>query len=115
MLELFGNQLDFLMSNSLHNRNIQRLNLPKPEKEYIYKINRKLSYKLHKSYQYRFSYGDIQQIVLEELPRLDYIAVKEIINYIASCFFDSTDSLTFAYKHKSFQEYFFYSRDNQAI
>lgn len=113
ILDLFSKKIDLLLDNPEHKKNIENLNLLNCKKQEILNLNQDISFEFQKKFQFRFSQKDLQKLILDKFPRLDYKSINAIINYIADLFFDNSyDSLdnpnaSFIYQHRRYQEYFF--------
>lgn len=126
LLEMFYNNIEKLdNSNSIydffeltiisliekykHNKNISSLNLPVPKKDNILKINKEISFEFNKKFQFRFILEEIQKLIMNLYPKLTYREIDDIINYLASSFWDINiiaGNYTYFYHHKRIFEYF---------
>lgn len=114
ILDLLDKKIELLVNEPQYKKNIDELNLLNPKEDKIIELNREISFKFQKRFQFRLAQKDIQQIILSNYPRIDYKAANEILNYIANLFFDGLpspsdgpDSTTFVYQHRRYQDYFF--------
>lgn len=113
IIDLLARKIDSLLDDPGHRKNIENLNLPNSKKEQIILLNREISYKFHKKFQFRLPQHELQKLILNQYERLDYKSVNQILNYIADLFFENSptigaeESNTFIYQHRRYQEYFF--------
>ncbi len=115
ILDLLNKKVELLVSDPLYKKNIEELNLLNPKENKILELNKDISFHFQKKFQFRLTQKDIQQIILEKYPRIDYQAANEILNYIANLFFDGystfipndPDNTTFVYQHRRYQDFFF--------
>ncbi len=113
ILDLFSKKINLLLDNSEHKKNIENLNLLNCKKEEILNLNQDISFEFQKKFQFRFSQKDLQKLILDKFPRLDYKSINSIINYTANLFFDNSydssdnSNTSFIYQHRRYQEYFF--------
>ena len=113
IIDLFSKKVDLLLDNPEHSKNIENLNLLNCKKEEILNLNQDISFEFQKKFQFRFSQKDLQKLILDKFPRLDYKSVNSIINYISDLFFDNSyefldsSNTSFIYQHRRYQEYFF--------
>ena len=114
ILDLLGKKIDLLLDDPKHQKNLGQLNLLDPKSSNIFDIAETISFDFQDQrigkFQFRFNLKDLQKIILDKFPRLDYLSTNAIINYISDLFFDfsSTEkSESFMFKHRRYQEYFF--------
>jgi hypothetical protein len=115
ILDLLDKKINLLINDPQYKKNIEVLNLPNPKVTEIIELNKEISFHFQKQSQSRLPCKDIQQIILNKYPRIDYKSANEILNYIAAAFFDDNSSLssnesseqTFIYQHKMYQDFFF--------
>ncbi len=113
ILDLFSKKIDLLLESPKHSKNIENLNLLNCKKEEILNLNQDISFEFQKKFQFRFPQQDLQKLILDKFPRLDYKSINSIINYIADLFFDNSykpldgSNSSFIYQHRRYQEYFF--------
>jgi hypothetical protein len=117
ILDLFSQKIDFLLDNPEHQNNLGRLNLLEPKRTNILEIAQDISFEFQDQrkgkFQFRFSLQDLQKVILEKYERLDYNSINMIISYLSDLFFDfssSTNSNSYMFKHRRYQEYFFTKR-----
>lgn len=120
VIDLFGMKVDQLLDSPNHIGGLNDLNLLNPKKEKVVDILQDISFEFHdkrkNKFQFRFYMSDIQSLVNEALPRIDYRDVNNIINYISDLFFDASETIegrqseTYIFRHRRYQEYFFVQR-----
>jgi hypothetical protein len=113
--DLIEQSIILLLSNPDHKKNVDILNLLDAKSDEIIALNQEISFRFQKNLQYRFSRRELQEIILNKYPRLDYKSVNELLNYLSNLFFDSYyiddgSSPSFIYQHRSYQEFFFTQR-----
>lgn len=114
IIDLLDKKFELLVNEPQYKKNIEELNLLNPKEDKIIELNKEISFKFQKRFQFRLAQEDVQQIILSKYPRIDYKAANEILNYIANLFFDSSpssskeqDGSTYVYQHRRYQDYFF--------
>ena len=108
VIDLFDLKFQHLIDGPLYAKNFQALNLLEPKKDHIININKKLSIEFQKRFQFRFLLVDIQKIIMDNYPKLDYKEINLLVEYLANCYFDFDSKYEyFIYKHRRYQEYFF--------
>jgi hypothetical protein len=112
IMDLYSKKIDLLLNDHNHKKYIDDLNLLDPKHKEILSLNQIISFEFQKQFQFRFAHRNLQDLVLNYYPRLDYKSVNLIIDYISSMFFDNSGpnephGLTYAYQHRSYQDYFF--------
>lgn len=116
ILDLFSKKIDLLLNSPEHRKDIENLNLLNCKKQAILNLNQDISFELQKKFQFRFSQKNLQELVLNKFPRLDYKSINTILNYVADLFFENSYSdsfnseTTYIYQHRRYQEYFFTQR-----
>jgi len=105
IINLLDSKIKLLLKNIQYAKNIEELNLLDPKGDKIIELNKEISFEFQNKSQFQFSQEDIQEIILNKYPRIDYKAANEILKYIATLFF--VDSSTFIYKHRRYQDFFF--------
>lgn len=110
-IDLFSRKVSLLLSNPVHRKNINELNLLEPKGEKILELNRLIAYCFHKKFQFRFTLKAIQEIIMKQYPRLDHHAINGIVHYLSDLFFDnggwSSNHQNYIYQHRRYQEFFF--------
>lgn len=113
ILDLLEKKISLLLNDPTHKKNIEHLNLLDNKKDKIYELNKEISYKFQKEFQFRFSLHELQDIILNKYNRLDYESTNKIICYISDLFFENSyerslnSSTSYIYQHRRYQEYFF--------
>lgn len=111
VLDLYELKVRRVLYDPTHYKDLPGLNLPNPKDEAILLLNETISYKFHEKFQFLLPLHDLQEIISEAYPKIDYNAINSIINYIASLFFDTSPTgpqeTHYVYKHRRYQEYFF--------
>jgi hypothetical protein len=111
VLDLYELKVKRVLCDPAHYKDLPGLNLPNPKNEAILSVNETISYKFHEKFQFLLPLHELQEIISEAYPKIDYNAINSIINYIASLFFDispaSHQEAYYVYKHRRYQEYFF--------
>lgn len=115
ILDLLDKKVKLLISEPQYKKNIEELNLLNSKENKIIELNKEISFHFQKKFQFRLAQKDIQKIILTKYPLLDYKAANEILNYIATLFFDGyssstpdePDNSTFVYQHRRYQDFFF--------
>lgn len=112
IIDLFDKKIHLLLDDHHHKKNIESLNLLNSKKDSIISLNQEISFEFQKKFQFLFKQEDLQNLILQKFPRIDYHSVNAILNYSASLFFDhsySPESLKqgYVYQHRRYQEYFF--------
>ncbi|MCF6777781.1 hypothetical protein L3V83_14520 [Thiotrichales bacterium 19X7-9] len=115
VIDLFELKIEQLFDNPNLSKNIEELNLLNPKKRQILDINKQISFEFQNKSQFRLPQKDIQKIIMDKYPRIDYKSVNSILDYIANCFFDSPyshhninhHSEEFIYHHRRYQDFFF--------
>lgn len=115
ILDLLDKKIKLLIFDPRHAKNIEDLNLLIPKESKIIEINKKISVHFQKKFQFRLSQEEIQVIILDMYPRMDYDSVNTILDYIVALFFDGgsesspnvSHAPTFAYQHRRYQDFFF--------
>ncbi len=115
IIDLFEQRIDYLLDHPIHKKNIEKLNLLDPKKESLIELNKGIAYKLHRDFQFRFPKKDIQRIIEQSLPKLNYRDINTIFDYLCSQFFDDggisrlgdSSDQSFTYQHRRYQEFFF--------
>ena len=115
ILDLLDKKVKLLISEPQYTKNVEELNLLNPKENKIVELNKEISFHFQKKFQFRLTQKDIQKIILEKYPRIDYKSTNTILNYIATLFFDGysspspdePDSSTFVYQHRRYQDFFF--------
>jgi hypothetical protein len=113
IIDLFDKKIHLILDTPHHRKNIESLNLPNPKKDAIITLNQEFSFEFQKEFKFLFKQEELQNIILEQFPRIDYSSANEILKYSASLFFDhsySSDSSQqqgYIYQHRRYQEYFF--------
>ncbi len=112
ILDLLEKKVCLLLNNQEHRKNIEEINLLNPKKEAIIALNQNISFEFQKKFQLRFPQKDLQKLIIQMFPRLDYKSVNIILNYSSNLFFENTyskanQSQTFIYQHRRYQEFFF--------
>jgi len=126
VFDLIENKVKTLLNNPYHQKNIDALNVLDPKPDAVFELNKEIAYEFFKNYQFRFPEKDIQTLILEKFPRIDYQSVNILLNYLIDMFFDgnATDlgKQTYIYHHRRYQEYFFakklkdeYENDRQVL
>jgi len=111
IIDLLEKKVYLLLNNSEHRKNIEELNLLNPKEEEIIALNQNISFEFQKKFQFRFSQKDLQKLILNNFPRLDYKSANIILNYLANLFFENAYSNVnqcqdFIYQHRRYQEFF---------
>lgn len=110
-IDLLDRKINLLLTDSRHKKNLDKLNLLNPKNDSICNLNQELSLQFQKSFQFRIKNKELQELVLSELPRVDYASINDIVNYLADLFFDGGPSGggkgSYAYQHRRYQEFFF--------
>jgi DNA polymerase III delta prime subunit len=111
IIDLLEKKIYLLLNNSEHRKNIEELNLLNPKEEEIIALNQNISFELQKKFQFRFPQKDLQKLILNNFPRLDYKSANIILNYLADLFFENAYSNVnqyqdFIYQHRRYQEFF---------
>lgn len=111
-IDLLEKKTNFLLQAPDHKKNLEELNLLSPKEHEIDRLNQEISFEYQKKFQFRMSHRDIQFLILKHYPRLDYLSVNRILNYLSDLFFDNgsgggNSSSTYIYQHRRYQEYFF--------
>lgn len=115
IINLLEKKVKLLINEPQYKKNIEELNLLNPKENKIIELNKEISFYFQKKFQFRLTQKDIQKIILTKYPLVDYKAANEILNYIATLFFDGYSSLTpdepdnsiFIYQHRRYQDFFF--------
>lgn len=115
ILDLLDKKIKLLIKEPAYRKNIEELNLLNPKENKIIELNQEISFYFQNKFQSRLSQKEIQKIILAKYPRADYKSANVILNYIATLFLDGyqsespdeSDSTTFAYQHKRYQDFFF--------
>ena len=115
ILDLLDKKIKLLIHKPQYTKNIEELNLLNPKENKIIELNKEISFRFQKKFQFRLTQKDIQNIILTKYPRIDYKSANAILNYIAALFFDGYSSLspgapdhsTFVYQHRRYQDFFF--------
>ena len=115
ILSLLDKKIKLLINKPNHKKDIEALNLLHPKENKIIELNKEISFHFQKKFEPRLRQKEIQKIILDKYPRLDYEAANKILNYITTLFFDGDsspspdepDNLTFAYQQRRYQEFFF--------
>ena len=114
ILDLLDKKIELLVNEPQYKKNIDELNLLNPKEDKVIELNKEISFKFQKRFQFRLAQKKIQEIILTKYPRIDYKAANEILDYIANLFFDglssppeNPDNVTFVYQHRRYQDYFF--------
>ena len=118
IIDLLDKKVRLIINAPKYRKNIEELNLLDPKENEIIELNKEISYQLQKKFQFRLSQKEIQNIILEKYPRIDYKDANVILNYIVASFFDGSssqsydqpDNTTFAYQHRRYQDFFFIKR-----
>lgn len=110
--DLMEKKIKLLLKDVRYKKNIDSLNLLDFKSDAIIELNKEISFEFQKKYQYRFSREELQEIFLRELPRIDYRSINEVLNYVATIFFEDSDPGTgpgsgYIYLHRRYQEFFF--------
>lgn len=111
IIDLLERKLYLLLNDLEHKKNIEELNLLNPKEEEIIALNQNISFEFQKIFQFRFPQKDLQKLILEKFPRLDYKSANIILNYLANLFFENAyfsvnQSQDFIYQHRRYQEFF---------
>jgi len=127
IFDLLEQKVSALLNSPYHKKNIDDLNLLDPKQNIIYELNKDISYEFFKKYQFRFPEKEIQDLILNKFPRIDYKSTNFLLNYLIDMFFDADTSSdinqqTYIYHHRRYQEYFSahklkdeYERDPQQL
>ena len=115
ILDLLDKKVKLLIGEPQYKKNIEELNLLNPKENKIIELNKEISFHFQKKFQFHLTQKDIQKIILTKYPLVDYKAANEILNYIATLFFDGyssptpdePDNSTFVYQHRRYQDFFF--------
>jgi len=115
ILDLLDKKVKLLINEPQYKKNIEELNLLNPKENKIIELNKEISFHFQKKFQFRLTQKEIQKIILTKYPCIDYEATNEILNYIATLFFDGyssptpdePDNSTFVYQHRRYQDFFF--------
>ena len=116
--DLIEEKIKLLLNSRTHKKNIDILNLLDIKSEAILELNQEISFQFQEKFQYRFSKKEIQEIILNKFPRMDYKSANEILDYLSHLFFDHTPSTDgtqggdfgHIYQHRRYQEFFFTQR-----
>ncbi|MGA2587698.1 MAG: hypothetical protein ABSF88_11840 [Candidatus Aminicenantales bacterium] len=113
--DLIEQKINLLLGNPDHKKNVDSLNLLDTKSNEIIALNQEISFRFQKKLSYRFHRKELQEIILNIFPRLDYKSVNELLNYLSNLFFDGNyidddSSPSFIYQHRSYQEFFFTQR-----
>ncbi|ARU59307.1 hypothetical protein OLMES_5327 [Oleiphilus messinensis] len=116
-IDLIRKKVDLLLGSPQHIKSLNKLNLLNPKKGQILELLQRISFEYHdkrkNKFQFRFYIAELQHLVQDLLPKLDYRSVNEIISYISDLFFDTTPvasegmSDTYIFRHRRYQEFFF--------
>jgi len=115
ILDLLDKKVKLLINEPQFKKNIENLNLLNPKENKIIELNKEISFHFQKNFQFRLSQKEIQEIIHQKYPLIDYKSVNDILNYIATLFFDGCaspipdeqDNSTFIYQHRRYQDFFF--------
>ena len=113
ILDVYELKVKHILKHPQHYKELHHLNILNPKSEAIVNLNEKISYRFQEKFQYLFPQIELQQLIAEELPRTDYAAINDILNYLGSLFFDSTlpspnsSEPHYVYRHRRYQEYFY--------
>jgi hypothetical protein len=115
ILDLMNRKVKLLIDEPKYKKNIEELNLLNPKENKIIELNQEISFFFQSKYQFRLSQKEIQNIILNKYPRIDYKSANVILNYLATLFFDGylptshdePDNTTFVYQHRRYQDFFF--------
>jgi hypothetical protein len=115
VFDLLDQKIKLLINASQYRKNLDALNLLTPKEEKIIEINHEMAFFFSKKDQFQLTEKEIQTIILNKYPRLDYQSVNLILDYIAALFFDQTLSYPrslnsnriFIYQHRRYQDFFF--------
>lgn len=113
--DLLGKKIDLILDDYGHWKNIDELNLLNPKKETILALNKEISFKFHKDFQFRFTLRELQNFIVIKLPGIDYKSINGVIDYITGTFFEDSSTKdyqnqSFIYQHRRYQEFFFIQR-----
>ena len=115
IFDLLDKKINLLINEPQHKKNIEELNLLNSKENKIIELNREISFYFQKRFQFRLEQSDIQKIILEKYPRMNYKEANKVLDYIATLFFDIdlsplpdvTKPSAFVYQHRRYQEFFF--------
>jgi hypothetical protein len=114
-IDLFDKKIQLLLTDPDHKKYLCKLNLLNPKDKEIYSLNQSLSLEFQRKFQFRILHKELQEIIMTHLPRIDYQAVNDIVNYLSDLFFDDSSpsgeedegNRSYAYQHRRYQEFFF--------
>lgn len=112
IIDLLEKKITILINDKKYKKNITSLNLPSPQSAEIINLNIVIAKKLQEKFQFRITQKQIQDIISEKYPRIDYKAINSIMEYITSLFFETSpssyqDNISYIYQHRSYQDFFF--------
>lgn len=112
IIDLLDQKMKLLIYSPEHKKHIEELNLLNPKGEKILHLHEEIAYRFQKKFQFRFSIGDLQALILQIFDLRDYHSINLLVNYLSDLFFENTyvdlaGNETFIYQHRRYQEYFF--------
>lgn len=105
IIDLLHEKIELLVNEPKYAKTIEELNLLNPKEKQIMELNNEISFYFQNKSQFNLSQKDIQKIILNKYPRMDYESTNKVLNYIATLFFDN--NTTFVYQHRKYQDFFF--------
>lgn len=109
--DLYALRVNKVLEDPIHHKDLPSLNLPNPKSGAIISLNETISYRFQQEFQFLLPIRDLQGLISESYPKIDYSSINKIVNYISGLFFDTSSTLSeskfYTYKHRRYQEYFF--------
>lgn len=115
--DLIEQKVSLLLDDPDHRKNVDSLNLLDVKSDEIIALNQEISFQFQQKFQFRFPQKELQEVILNKYPRLDYRSANELLSYLSNLFFDSGypddgggAGPGFIYQHRRYQEFFFTQR-----
>ncbi len=110
--DLIEENIQILLHAPEHRKNIESLNILDEKSEKIISLNQEISFSSYQKFQFRLPKVELQNIIGNLFPRMDYKSTNEVLNYLTDVFFErnySKDDVRFdyIYRHRRYQEFFF--------
>lgn len=112
IVDLLDQKMKLLIYSPEHKKHIEELNLLDPKGEKVLHLHEEIAFRFQKKFQFRFSIGELQALILQIFDLRDYHSVNLLVNYLSDLFFENAyadldGNETYIYQHRRYQEYFF--------